>query len=388
MASTPPPFEARALLPSRCMVDHPAPESDEIARLRPPGAPIWDAHTHLGDDEDGMSLRPDRLLRLFDRADVAGGCVFALHDPARVPGYRVPNDRVLDWAAENPDRLVPFCRVDPDDDPLTEIDRCHQRGARGIKLHPRAQEFDFTHGTLAAIFSRAHDENLPILIHAGRGMAPIADRLCDLALEYPAPLILAHAGIADQGIFCARLQDHPRVVFDTSVFAPIDLGELMARVPAERIVFASDPPYGRPHLALYALLRMARASGATDDQLTAMLGGTVRALLDGVALPSPRPPIRERSTPVPGAIARLSPLLYFAVATVTRGSLTGVDGALEMAASICRDPDPGVAGPTLERIAQRLAEIAAARRTRDRFPADLLYLALADAASPEVDAAA
>ena len=66
---------------------------------------------------------------------------------------------------------------------------------------------------------RAHSQ-VPILIHAGRGMAPM-DALADIALRYhEVPLVLAHAGIAGQGMFASRLKDHPSVVYDTSTLSP------------------------------------------------------------------------------------------------------------------------------------------------------------------------
>ena len=98
---------------------------------------------------------------------------------------------------------------------------------------------------------------MPILVHAGRGM-PRMDPLAELALRYPdVTLVLAHAAIADQGMFAWRLADHPNVVYDTSTFSVFDQLELFARVPAERIVFASDVPYGRPVGAMHAVLRFA-----------------------------------------------------------------------------------------------------------------------------------
>ena len=297
------------------------------------------------------------------------------------PPELAPDPALLAWAAEHPERLVPFCRLDPADDPLPELDRCLERGARGVKLHPRAQVFDFTHGALAAIFRRAHEADVPVLIHAGRGMAPIAERLCDLALEHPAPVILAHAGIADQAVFAVRLREHPRAFFDTSVLSPADLAELFARVPAERIVFASDPPYGRPIFALYMLLRVARANGATDEALRRMLSGTIDAVLTGRDPAPATAPIRPRAVAVPGAVARLYPLLYHALSSAVHGSLAGVNEALELAEAVCRDPEPGDMGPTLERVAAGLAAVRASIDRGERFPADLLHLLLVDVAA-------
>ena len=152
-----------------------APFLAEAQRLRPAHAEVIDAHTHLGLDEDGRSLTLAQLLSQLDRAGARRACVFPLHDPERKPAYRVPNDRVLAWAAESEGRLVPFCRLDPAEEPLAEAERCLATGARGIKLHPRAQDFDFDGREMDDVFKLAEGAGVPILIHAGRGLPPLAD---------------------------------------------------------------------------------------------------------------------------------------------------------------------------------------------------------------------
>ena len=243
---------------------------DEVHELLPAGAVVVDAHTHLGRDEDGQALDRDGLLAALDEVGpTARACTFALHDPDRAPAYRVPNDRVLHWAEESGGRLYPYCRLDPADDPVAEAERCLALGARGIKLHPRAQAFGFGNAAAESIWKVAEAAKVPILIHAGRGM-PRMDPLADLALRFPdVVLVLAHAAIADQGMFASRLRDHPNVVYDTSTFSVFDQLELFARVPAERIVFASDVPYGRPLGALYTALRMGLHGGLDDGRAQA-----------------------------------------------------------------------------------------------------------------------
>ncbi|HVR04460.1 MAG TPA: hypothetical protein VMS02_00350, partial [Solirubrobacteraceae bacterium] len=115
-----------------------APFVADAARLVPADAEILDAHTHLGLDEDGRSLDLATLLSQLDDAGARRACVFPLHDPERRPAYSVPNDRVLGWAGESEGRLTPFCRLDPAEAPIAEGERCLGKGARGIKLHPRA----------------------------------------------------------------------------------------------------------------------------------------------------------------------------------------------------------------------------------------------------------
>ncbi len=128
-------------------------QGEEVAALRPPGTEIVDAHTHLGLDEDGFSLSLERARRAMDESGVARAAVFALNEPDREPAYRAPNDRVLHWAEESEGRLVPFVRLSLDEEPLVEAERCVERGARGIKLHPRAQAFRVDDPRLEAVFA-------------------------------------------------------------------------------------------------------------------------------------------------------------------------------------------------------------------------------------------
>src|SRR6202020_1842573 len=157
-----------------------APFAKEARDLLPADAEVLDAHTHLGLDEDGRSLSLPELLTQLDEAGARRACVFPLHDPERRPSYSLPNDRVLAWAGESEGRLIPFCRLDPSEAPVAEAERSIAAGARGIKLHPRAQEFGFDGSELEGIFTVAEQAGVPILIHAGRGLPPIAQGLAEL----------------------------------------------------------------------------------------------------------------------------------------------------------------------------------------------------------------
>jgi predicted TIM-barrel fold metal-dependent hydrolase len=361
-----------------------APFLAETERLRPAGAEVIDAHTHLGLDEDGRSLTPEQLLAQLDAADARRACVFPLHDPERKPSYSVPNDRVLAWAAESEGRLVPFCRLDPAEAPLAEAERCLAIGARGIKLHPRAQDFKFDGPEMEEVFALAEAASVPILIHAGRGLPPLADGLADLALRHPgAVLILAHGAICDQGILTSRLAEHPGVLYDISCFFPLDVIELLARAPIERIVFASDPPYGLPATTLYMALRVAAQAGLNEASTRTMLGGTMAALIDGHPLPPVTPPRRGSSIQLSGRLARVynyaslvGPALFTGVAEQARAML-------EMAIAACRDPQPGPDGEALETIGAALSAAGALMGDEDgvRPAIDLVYRSIVRAAT-------
>ena len=112
----------------------------------------------------------------MERYGVSRANMFCLDEPDRHPGFRAANDRTLAFAERSSGRLVPFVRLDLTEEPLEEARRCLDLGARGIKLHPRAQRFQLNDERLSPIFAIAAERNVPILIHGGRGLPPIAAR--------------------------------------------------------------------------------------------------------------------------------------------------------------------------------------------------------------------
>jgi len=361
-----------------------APFLAEVQRLRPADAEIIDAHTHLGLDEDGRSLTLEQLLSQLDAAGARRACVFPLHDPERQPAYRLPNDRVLEWARESEGRLLPFCRLDPAEDPLAESERCLAAGARGIKLHPRAQDFVFDGKDMDGVFGLAESAGVPILIHAGRGLPPLAEGLVDLALRHPgAVLILAHGAICDQGILTSRLSEHPGVLYDISCFFPLDVIELFARVPAERIVFASDPPYGMPATTLYLALRVARQAGLDEATTRGMLGGTMAGLLDSKDLPAIAPPRRRDTITLSGRLARVYGYASLVGPALFGGVIDQARAMLDMATAACRDPEPGSVGEALQTIGVALSAADTLLQEEDglRPAIDLVYRSIVRAAT-------
>lgn len=256
---------------------------------------VLDVHTHLGVDEDGTTLAVDRILEGMAAYDVEGAFVFALNDPEREPNYTLPNDRILEWAGRSDGRLVPFVRLDLQGDPVAEARRAIAAGARGIKLHPRAQRFSVDDARLDHVFGIAEEQHLPVLIHAGRGMPPITRQLERVVDRHPgARLILAHAAIIDQpGIFSA-MSGRPNVFFDTSTWGVFDMLSLFEGVAPEQVLFASDVPYGYFATAIPLLAAVLEHVGATPEVRRKVMGGTAQLLIDG-ELPTLSAPIGSGS---------------------------------------------------------------------------------------------
>jgi uncharacterized protein len=286
----------------------------DLRQELPEGADIFDAHTHLGTDIDGMVGRYDELEAIMNRYGVSRCNVFCLDEPDREPGFRVPNDRTLAFAERSGGRLIPFVRLDLTEAPIEEAERCLDRGARGIKLHPRAQKFLLDDERLAPVFAIAAERRVPILIHGGRGLPPIADSLNRLVDAYPdAQLIIAHAGIADLTGLAGCFAGKAGVFFDTSVWSPIDLLSFFRLVPPEQILYASDYPYGQQPGSLFIALRTARSAGLTEPQIVEILAGNANRIANGEPAHEPSEPQGADVLAQPMTLARIHQYLSMAM---------------------------------------------------------------------------
>ena len=272
----------------------------------------FDAHSHTGVDIDGTSRTAEEHVRELE--EIGGRSVIF---PLCVDtGYPAENERVIEESRLHPDRLVPFARIDPRVSGAADAAAALAAGARGFKLHPRAEDFRLDDPGVAELFGVAAEARVPVLIHAGVGVGSFGESLTTLAAGYPdCPIILAHAGISDLVWLAEVVSEHPNLFFDTAWLVPADLLALFALVPAERILYGSDAPLMDVELLLTITLRCARFSGLSEEEIGLVMGGQLENLLAREAA--------AETGPAPGLRMTLSPSEY-RVAQV----LSGVGGGL------------------------------------------------------------
>ncbi len=348
-----------------------------------PGVELFDVHTHLGqNDPDGMKQRPDELIAALHLAHARGAFVFPMHEP---DGYPAANDAVLKAALESDGLLVPFCRVNPHDDALQEAERCLTAGARGIKLHPRAEQFTLDHPAVRSLAALANERRLPVLIHAGRGIPALGLHAVELAGDYPdARLILAHAAICDLSWIWRVAPDHPNLLFDTAWWMPSDLLSLFTLVPPGQIVFASDSPYGNTLMSSSFQLRWALQAGLSGDQIRSITSEQALRLAAGEPLAPAGPAVGERERPPHVLLDRVSEFLMLGTIATMRGG----DGTemLALARLACDVPEEIDDAPIFAAIR---ALIDAHDQLTEAFPDDRrrmapLILAATVARTPDV----
>jgi uncharacterized protein len=309
----------------------------EVIYEQVPGLELFDAHTHLGfNDPDGMKQSGEELVSALQAAGARGAFTFPFHEP---DGYAAANDAVLAAGREAPDGLlIPFCRVNPHDHPVPEAERSLDNGARGIKLHPRAEQFTLDNPGVKPIVALANERSLPVLIHAGRGIPALGLHAVQLAEEFPnARLILAHAGTSDLSWIWRAAADLPNLLFDTAWWIPADLEALFSLVPPGQIVFASDAPYGNTLISAAFQMRWALQLGFSPDQIRSIAAGQSLRMASGEPLQAVGPAIGEREKAPHLLLDRVAFFLLFSA----MGSMRGVDPTemLALARLACDVPD-------------------------------------------------
>jgi predicted TIM-barrel fold metal-dependent hydrolase len=319
------------------------------------GVELFDIHTHTGsNDPDGYTFTREQLEEMLERAG-ARAAFFTMHEP---DGYREANDRVLREAAEANGRLVPFCRVNPHDDAPGEARRAIDAGARGIKLHPRAEGFTLDHPAAAELFAISEDLGVPIIIHAGRGIPALGKHVVQHLGRHPgARAILAHAGICDLAWIWRAAERHPNLFFDTAWWNPADLIAMFRLVPPGQLLYGSDAPYGRPLISVPLAMRCALQAGLSDEQIRSIMGGQAVRLLGGEELLDLGRPPGGDSLEVDVLLERVASYLVYAVGPAFAGIGQLTEEAVALARLSCEVTDEAPQAPVCRSVLALLEEL-------------------------------
>ena len=243
----------------------------------PDGVEVFDAHAHIGADVDGRTMTAEGMRERMEAAGISRSIVFPLNDPNARDDYSGPNEVVWNAHEEHPGFFVPFFRLNPHLDYEKEFARCLDRGFRGLKLHPVSQKFELDDPRVTRLFAMAAEADLPVLIHAGFAMERIVEPLLPTVERHPnLRLILGHAAMVEVLEAVRRFEDHPNVLFETSVVRAKDLYVLFSTLDPSRISYGSDIPYGDFPSTLHSALAAADAAGVPDEALPGILSGNIR----------------------------------------------------------------------------------------------------------------
>lgn len=184
-------------------------------------------------------------------------------------GNKTPNDDIARWARLWPEKIVPFCSVDPTDPgAMEELDRCIQDLKMvGIKLSPHYQNFAPMDPRACAIYAKAERLGLPIVFHQAtspvrtaplRYAHPMA--LDKVATAYPdLKIVVAHFGHPWEPDTIVLIRKHPNVYTDISAqfYRPWQFYNALVLckeyAQMHKVFFGTDYPVTTPQETLDAL---------------------------------------------------------------------------------------------------------------------------------------
>jgi uncharacterized protein len=241
---------------------------------------IIDSHTHVGVDVDGHKMTAASLLKTMKSNDINKSIVFPADDPRAGKTFSFPNERILRAYRYAPDFFIPFFRLNPNYNWKQEFDKRVSQGFRGVKLHPRSQDFQIDSPKAMKLYGQMEKTNLILLIHTGFGVDTAASELAKVAKAFPKlKILVGHGGFADLDNVINALSGLDNVMFEISTMRIFDLLELLNRVPVRNIVFGSDIPYYDQTLALQVLVDAATLARKHPNQIKQMLGENVERWL-------------------------------------------------------------------------------------------------------------
>lgn len=255
---------------------------------------VWDAHVHMGTREvaaiehaiDIRSFQTEELLAHMDEAGVDVAAAFAIGAGNRTD-YAEANRFVASAAAEHPDRIVGFLRLNPRfgvEHNRLLIEEGVRLGLRGIKLHPLVERFPADDPDLVyPLMELAEHHRLVVLFHCGQGAYASPDRIARVARDWPRVSIIAgHSGLSEG---MERVVEHARhyrnLYMETSAVGwMLTLCDAVLWAGPDRVLFGSDAPFNPMRMELDKIVVHANSKlRLSVNDLRLIVGGNLKRLL-------------------------------------------------------------------------------------------------------------
>jgi predicted TIM-barrel fold metal-dependent hydrolase len=211
------------------------------------GFRIYDTHTHIGTARhSGRVCTAEDMLRHMDAFGVDRSLLIPF--PV-VDDYRAAHDQIASAVRNWPDRfagsacLNPFIPAEAFHD---ELKRCSEElGFRVVKLQPQYHGLNPLSPRSDFYFHAVVERRMVLVVHTGAG-APFALPSLYIAPARKFPdlrIVLGHAGgglYAGEAIVAAMVC--PNIYIELSSLMPHHVSEVLAHVPARRLMIGSDLP--------------------------------------------------------------------------------------------------------------------------------------------------
>lgn len=185
------------------------------------------------------------------------------------------------------DGLIPFGSVHPDsENAFEELERLHEAGIKGIKLHPDYQGFYADEERMRPLYRKIASLGMITVFHCGVDMGypfPVhcdAKRLSSVLDCFDgAPVVAAHMGGCFDWDSTVKYLCGKNVYLDTAycvgTLPPAAANRIIDAHGADKILFATDSPWNDPEQGI----ELVKCFGLSESEEKAVLGGNARKLL-------------------------------------------------------------------------------------------------------------
>lgn len=202
---------------------------------------IIDAHNHIG-SRAGASQTGPELVAKMDVAGVQRAVVFPF-----VEG-NFTNQGPKDAYDACPDRIIPYCAVNPwEPGAAEEVRRCVKDwGFKGLKLHPTLNGFHLSDPKLVnPLFEEADGLGIPIIVHGASDLYNSPPEFAEMARRFPrVRLLMAHMGFfwsVDQAIDYAKT--FPNLYLETSRAPVFEIATAIRELGPGKVIWGTDSPF-------------------------------------------------------------------------------------------------------------------------------------------------
>jgi hypothetical protein len=241
-----------------------------------------DIHVHIGEDKDGAKQNLAQLKKNMAAYGISHAAIFPFDE--KEGNLVKASERLL--GVKNR-QFLPFLRFDPKQVKPGQINASLSKGFYGVKLHPRAQNFDPLDRKYYWIYKEIEESGKPILFHTRKTVPTFMrfkkykasffdpDRIVKLAEKFPdVDFIIGHfAGLSWKALESIKTKDH--LYTETSIFGTtFAVRRVAENIGIEKILFGSDSPYSDQELELLKI----KKSGLGKSEISKILSGNARKL--------------------------------------------------------------------------------------------------------------
>jgi predicted TIM-barrel fold metal-dependent hydrolase len=234
-----------------------------------------DAHTHAGEGAAVWSGK--QIVERMDTIGINKTVIFPFTE-----GF-FHNQDIPKYVSEFPDRLIPFCAVNPWEKKRAEeeLDRCFKSGFKGVKLHPQLCGFRLSDHVLCdPLFEIVQAYSAVVIAHGASDLYNCPLEFDRMARRFPkVPLIMAHMGFFWEWELAAEIaNENDNVYLETSRVPPFETAKVLEKTSAEKMMWGTDGPFADYEAEYRKIERVSH----NDRKFEQIIGGTISGLL-GIA---------------------------------------------------------------------------------------------------------